>query len=133
MTDTNKDNPIAAIQALYTQLAVDPPKDLGFGIGKESARGLGYDPHWLDNLPGLAWDASAPVGNPFSLGPIGPGETVVDLGCGAGADLCIAAVLVGDRGRAIGIDVTPAMIAKAQENARLLGLSNVQLHIADIA
>jgi arsenite methyltransferase len=129
----NTDPLIAAVQALYTQLAVDPPKDLGWGIGKESARSLGYNPRWLDGIAALAWDSAAPVGNPFSLGPVNSGETVVDLGCGAGTDLCIAALLTGKHGRAVGIDITPAMIAKAQENARLLALNNVEFHIANIA
>ena len=60
-------------------------------------------------------------------------RTVVDLGCGAGADLCIVASLIGDRGRAIGIDITPAMVDRAKENARLLGLRNAEVHVADIA
>ena len=75
----------------------------------------------------------AAVGNPFSLGSITRDETVVDLGCGAGADLCIVASLIGDRGRAIGIDITPAMVDKAKENVRLLRLRNVEVHVADIA
>jgi arsenite methyltransferase len=86
----------------------------------------------LDQLPAVVWESAAAVGNPFSLGPIRPGETVVDLGCGAGTDLCVAALLIGSQGRAYGIDITPAMVAKAKETASLLGLSNVELHVADI-
>ena len=124
---------IEAVQALYTDLALHPQKDFGWGAGKENARNQGYDQRWLTELPDVAWESAAAVGNPFCLGPIGPGETVVDVGCGAGVDLCIAARIVGPRGRAIGIDITPAMVAKAAANARLLGLNNVELHLGDFA
>jgi len=136
MTDPSADSsqsPMEAVRALYTELALHPGRDFGWGKGKENARSLGYDERWLDRLPAFVWESTAAVGNPFRLGPIMPGETVVDLGCGAGADLCIAALLVGDHGRAIGIDITPAMMAKAEKAARLVGLTNVTFHVADIA
>jgi SAM-dependent methyltransferase len=121
------------VQTLYTELALYPEKDFGWGKGKENARTLDYDTEWLDRLPDRVWESAAAVGNPFHLGPIRRAETVVDLGCGAGVDLCIAALLVGDEGQAIGIDFTPAMVAKAEENARLTSLSNVEVYEADIA
>jgi arsenite methyltransferase len=136
VTDSRPDasqSPIEAVQALYTELALHPDRDFGWGRGKENARSLGYDDRWLDRLPPVVWESAAAVGNPFRLGPIMPGETAVDLGCGAGADLCIAALLVGDRGRVIGIDITSAMVAKAEKAARLVGLTNVVLYVADIA
>ncbi len=120
------------IRALYTDLAHHPGKDFGWGTGRENARALGYEERWLDSLPDRVWESAAAVGNPFSLGPIRAGEVVVDLGCGAGADLCIAAHLVAAAGRAIGVDVTPAMVEKARDNATLTGLGNVEAHIADI-
>jgi ubiquinone/menaquinone biosynthesis C-methylase UbiE len=124
---------IEAVQALYTELALNPQKDFGWGKGKENARRLGYDDQWLDRLADCIWESAAAVGNPFALGPITAGETIVDLGCGTGADVCIAALIVGDRGRVVGIDITPAMVAKAERAARQMGLTNVQLHVADIA
>ena len=75
----------------------------------------------------------AAVGNPFTIGVIHSGETVVDLGCGAGADVCVAALLVGSSGGIIGVDLTPAMVEKARANAALSGLSNVEIIEADIA
>lgn len=124
---------VEGIRILYTDLALHPKKDFGWSTGKESARRLGYDARWLDNFPESVWQSAAPVGNPVDLGPIMPAEIVVDLGCGAGVDLCIAASLIGDGGRAIGIDITPAMVDKANKNARLLGLRNVEVHVANIA
>lgn len=120
------------VRQLYTDLAQHPEKDFGWGKGKENARLLGYDPVWLQALPDKVWASAAAVGNPFGLGRIREGETVVDLGCGAGADLCIAALLVGASGRVIGIDVTPAMVERARKSATLVGVSHVEVHEADM-
>ncbi len=135
MSDRHSENPEAPcedIRALYSDLARNPGKEFGWGKGKENARALGYEARWLERLPERVWESAAAVGNPFSLGRIQPGEVVVDLGCGAGADLCIAALLVGTAGRAMGIDLTPAMVQKAQENAALAGLGNVEAYIGDV-
>lgn len=126
-------NAIGQVRQLYTDLALHPEKDFGWGKGKENARLLGYDPVWLHTLPDEVWASAAAVGNPFSLGRIQKGETVVDLGCGAGADLCIAALLVGTSGRVIGIDITLAMVERARKSAALLGARHVEVHEADIA
>jgi SAM-dependent methyltransferase len=135
VTDVTPDSSqsLVEVQALYTELAAHPEKEFGWGKGKENARALGYDERWPDQLPPPVWASAAGVGNPFALGPIMVGENVVDLGCGAGADLCIAACLVGEQGQVIGIDITPAMVAKAEKAARDLGLTNVDVRIGDIA
>jgi ubiquinone/menaquinone biosynthesis C-methylase UbiE len=135
MNDTDIDatcSPLEGIQTLYAELAMHPEKEFGWGKGKENARRLGYDERWLESLPDVAWESAAAVGNPFAPGPLKSGELVVDLGCGAGADLCIAALLVGNAGGAVGIDVTPAMIAKARDVANAVGLENAELHVANM-
>ncbi|MGA7393175.1 MAG: methyltransferase domain-containing protein [Terrimicrobiaceae bacterium] len=121
------------IRGLYSDLALHPEKDFGWGKGVNNARALGYDPAWLERLPLAVWKSSAAVGNPFSIGTIHPGETVVDLGCGAGADVCVAALLVGSHGRVIGVDLAPAMVEKARANITLAGLRNGEIFEADIA
>lgn len=68
----------------------------------------------------------AGTGNPFSLGELKPGESVVDCGSGAGADSLIAAQMVGPRGHVIGVDMTPEMISKARQSALEMGMSNVE-------
>jgi ubiquinone/menaquinone biosynthesis C-methylase UbiE len=73
-------------------------------------------------------ESFAGVANPHALGRIEPNQVVLDLGCGAGTDLLIAAQMVGSGGRAIGIDMTPTMLARARESADEMGLANVELH-----
>jgi ubiquinone/menaquinone biosynthesis C-methylase UbiE len=77
-------------------------------------------------LPDQVVESFAGVGNPFALGPLQPGETVVEVGSGAGLDAILAARQVGPTGRVIGIDMTPAMLEKARANAALAGLHNVE-------
>ena len=120
------------IRLLYTELALSPQKEFGWGKGVENARALGYCEDWLGKLPPAVWESCAAVGNPFSLGLLREGAVVADIGCGAGADLCIAAELVGQSGRVIGVDLTAPMVEKALANAALCGFSNVEAHIADM-
>ena len=129
----NAAGPLDQIRSLYTDLALRPDQDFGWGKGKENARRLGYDPAWLEQLSDAVWESTAAVGNPFSVGAIDRGETVVDLGCGAGADLCIAALLVGTSGHVVGVDATAAMVAKARANATLARLPNIEVHEGDMA
>ena len=123
----------AELIALYTKLADEPDSDFGWSKGKTSARQLGYADAWLDQLPDIVWESAAAVGNPFKLGVIHSGQTVLDIGCGAGADACVAALLVGNTGKVTGVDCTPAMIEKARRNARHAALENIDFHEADIA
>ena len=130
--DCSVENPLEQVRLLYTELAHNPEKEFGWGKGKENASTLGYADEWLNRLPDIVWESAAAVGNPFSLGTIHAGETVVDIGCGAGADACIAAILVGKEGKVFGIDCTPAMIAKASENADASGLPQVVFQEAEM-
>ena len=106
---------------------------MGWGKGKANARQLGYSDTWLERLPDVVWESAAAVGNPFKLGEITQGQTVLDVGCGAGADACVAALHVGNTGKVVGVDCTPAMIDKARNNARYAALDNIEFHEADIA
>jgi len=135
MNETKKshcsDSPEDHVRKLYAKLALHPDQDFGWRKGKENAKNLGYDQRMLDQIPDVVWESAAAVGNPFSAGPIHIGETVVDLGCGAGADLCVAALLVGDTGRVIGIDVTPEMVEKARRNIALMGFFHANVELGD--
>jgi arsenite methyltransferase len=87
----------------------------------------GYDREALASLPADAVQNSFGCGNPVSLGEIREGDTVLDLGSGAGIDLLLAAKLVGPSGKVIGVDMTPAMIERARANAVVAGLTNVEV------
>lgn len=112
---------------LYTDLALNPYKDFGWDKGIENARSHGYKEEWIKQLPAHLWDYCAAVGNPFSIGEFPLGATVLDLGCGAGVDVCVAGLLVGESGRSMGVDITPKMVEIAQRHAKQSGLDNVQV------
>jgi SAM-dependent methyltransferase len=102
------------IQKVYADVAHDPKKGYHFHTGREYAeKMLGYLAEWLEAVPAEVVASFAGVGCPLSLGPVHVGETVLDIGSGAGMDSFIAAHLVGRTGRVIGLDMTEAMLAKA--------------------
>jgi arsenite methyltransferase len=115
-----------AIQEEYGEVAACPLKGFHFHTGRFLANRLGYPAERVDPLPEPVVESFAGVGNPFSWGDLQPGETVVDLGSGAGFDALLAASMAGPKGRVIGVDMTAAMIAKARRNADLLGLRNIE-------
>lgn len=115
------------IQRKYTEVAQTPEVGFHFHTGRLLAEMLGYDPGDIDWLPTATVDSFAGTGNPFSLGLMHAGETVLDVGSGAGFDLLLAARQVGPAGRAIGVDMTGAMIEKALAGAEVLGLSNIEI------
>ena len=115
------------IEKTYTDVSTDPGKDFLFPTGRAWAEDLGY-PSELARVPERTVESFAGVANPHVLGRIEPGQVVLDLGCGAGTDLLIAAQMVGPEGRAIGIDMTPTMLERARESATEMGLENVDLH-----
>lgn len=116
----------ASIRQEYAAVANEPERGFHFHTGRKLAQILGYPDEWIDGLPAGAVESMAGTGNPFSLGELRAGETVVDAGSGAGADSLIAARLVGPTGRVIGVDMTPEMIAKARRNAEEAGLTNAE-------
>lgn len=109
----------------YTEVAQTPEKGFHFHTGKPLAMMLGYSEAIVDALPSGTVDSFAGTGNPFSMGDLQPDETVLDVGCGAGFDTLIAARQVGPTGRVISVDMTPAMLDKAQAGAREAGLYNI--------
>jgi ubiquinone/menaquinone biosynthesis C-methylase UbiE len=85
----------------------------------------------LDQLPRQSTESFAGVTNPLRIDRIAEGAVVVDIGCGAGMDLLLAAKSVGTTGRAIGIDMTESMRDKALSAARVAGLHNVEVRLGD--
>lgn len=120
------------VQSIYARVASAPDGEFHFHRGREYAeRFLRYDPLALERVPPFTVESFAGVGNPLRIEPIAAGATVVDIGCGSGTDLLLAATAVGPRGRAIGIDMTDAMLRKAQAGAAEAGLANVDLRNGD--
>jgi arsenite methyltransferase len=128
--DVDADALRAQVSEKYTDVANQPEKGAHFNIGKPLALMVGYPESLIDSLPAAVVDSFAGTGNPFSMGDLSPGETVLDLGCGAGLDSLIAARQVGLTGRVISIDMTPAMLDKARAGAREVGASNLEFRQA---
>jgi SAM-dependent methyltransferase len=95
------------------------------------AEAFGYTPEELASIPAEA-NMGLSCGNPTATANLRPGEVVVDLGCGGGLDVLLAAPKVGPTGKAIGIDMTPEMIERAKANAARAGVENVEFHLASI-
>lgn len=106
----------------------------GCGCGpseQDISLAVGYTEADLQHVPEGA-NLGLGCGNPVALAGLREGETVLDLGCGAGVDCFLAARRVGPKGRVIGVDMTPQMIARARANARKGGFANVEFHLAEI-
>ena len=97
----------------------------------QASRMVGYSPEELAAVPEDA-NLGLGCGNPTALAGLKPGETVLDLGSGAGIDCFLAAKKVGPSGRVIGVDMTPDMIDRARENARKSGVANVEFRLGEI-
>jgi len=98
---------------------------------KAVAEAFGYTPEELASIPAEA-NMGLSCGNPTATANLRPGEVVVDLGSGGGLDVFLAARKVGPTGKAIGIDMTPEMVERANANARKQGSSNVEFHLSTI-
>ncbi|HQU71225.1 MAG TPA: arsenite methyltransferase [Calditrichia bacterium] len=96
------------------------------GESGKHARSIGYDDQTLAALPDHAVENSFGCGNPLAFSEVKEGDTVVDIGSGAGIDCFVAAGRVGESGRVIGIDMTDAMLEKATANAQAGGFSQVE-------
>ena len=116
------------IRKTYTEVSVDQSKEQIFPTGRAWAQELGYPEPELARVPHGSVESFAGVANHWKLGRIEPGRFVLDLGCGAGTDLLIAAQMTGPDGRVIGIDMTSAMLDQARISAEQTGLTNVELH-----
>ena len=116
------------IQRTYTDVATDTQQEFIFPTGRQWAQELGYPEPELTHVPEATVASFAGVANHWTLGRIEPGSVVLDLGCGAGTDLLIAAQMTGPSGRAIGVDMTASMLERARASARWMGIDNLELH-----
>jgi len=103
----------------------------GTGITGTAAEKLGYSADDVNAVPAGA-NLDLGCGNPQAIAALKPGETVLDLGSGAGFDAFLAARAVGDRGRVIGVDMTHEMLRKARDNATKANYTNVEFRLGEI-
>ena len=126
MSDNIKD----VIRSKYASVATSGLSSSHTGV-QAVAEAFGYTPEQLASIPAEA-NMGLSCGNPTAFASLKPGETVVDLGCGGGLDVFLAAKRVGPTGKAIGIDMTPEMLDLARRNAAKADegkpLANVEFH-----
>jgi len=133
MEKRQNDDVRAQVRTAYAKVATGAP---GCSVGCCGADGggslrLGYSQQELASVPEGA-DLGLGCGNPQAIAELEIGETVLDLGSGAGFDCFLAAARVGREGRVIGVDMTPEMVSKARENARRAKVDNVEFRLGEI-
>lgn len=145
MQDTKHDHIRQQVRIAYAQVAqtgssccaTAPAQSGGCCAPSEQSvaellsRGIGYSAEELDSAPEGA-NLGLGCGNPQAIAALKPGETVLDLGSGAGFDAFLAARQLGESGRVIGVDMTPDMVSKARANAAKGGYANVEFRLGEI-
>ncbi len=122
----------AEVQTMYSRLATAPDGEFHFHRGPQyAATMLDYEAAELAALPSSVTSSFAGIGNPHAIANVPAGATVIDIGCGAGTDLLLAARRVGPTGRAIGVDMTEAMRQRARKGAAVCGLHHVDVRDGD--
>jgi SAM-dependent methyltransferase len=125
-----------AVKSAYGSLAASRTIPIDDGCcepaTKEKLLRYGYTKEEIGRLPESVIAMSDGCGNPTGLGMIREGETVLDLGSGGGIDVFLASRKVGQRGKVIGLDMTPEMVQKARANAQKVNLANVEFRLGEI-
>lgn len=119
------------IRERFANVACSPESERVFPVGPDSAKAIGYDSNEIDGLPDEVTESFSGVGNPLLLGNPASGQTVLDLGCGAGLDSILAARRVGPTGIVVGIDMTTEMLEKARRNAVAAGVGNIAFRLGE--
>lgn len=128
-----------AVKSGYARVALENISCCGAGsfcrgssnMSEDISRKLGYSQEELSGMPEGA-NLGLGCGNPVALASLREGETVLDLGSGAGFDCFIAASKVGDNGRVIGVDMTPEMVEQAERKARDGNCRNVEFRLGEV-
>ena len=125
----------AEVKDMYRHVARGEETELHFEVGRNLAEHLGYAGELLDAIPAEALASFAGVGHHLDLAALQPGQAVLDLGSGSGTDVFCAAVLVGESGHVVGVDITDEQLAKAARLRDREGFSQVRFvegHIEEL-
>lgn len=114
------------ISEKYSKVAVSPEGQFAYPTGRNGLEALNYEKGLIEKLPDMVASSYCGVGNPFSLGKISRGEKILDIGCGAGVDTILSAIIVGTDGSVVGVDIVPEMIAQAEKNLQMMNLDNAR-------
>ncbi len=109
----------------YAKVAKSPEGLFKYPTGRAGLEVLQYDSTRIRALPDAVIASYCGIGNPFTLGPINEGESILDIGCGAGVDTIFAAMMTGPSGKVVGIDLVSEMLKRAEVNLALTDLNNV--------
>jgi arsenite methyltransferase len=115
-----------AVKGTYRLVSKQPSGVLPYPVGRDSALGLGYERGWLEAISADVVERFVGVGNPIGIRRPNDGERVLDAGCGCGFDSFVASLLVGARGRVVGVDLTPEMLEVARRASAAWPLRNIQ-------
>lgn len=129
-TDKERKKIFRGIKKKYSKVAKKPEGLFKYPTGRAGLEGLGYNDSLLQSLPEKAVSSFCGVGNPFTLGPINKGESVLDIGCGGGVDTMVAATMVGPEGKVVGIEMIPMMLKRARKNLEETSIKNITLEEA---
>jgi len=121
----SRDDIFDAVKLMYTSVANQPEKEFHFPTGRSACEFVGYPQEQLDRITPAALESFAGVGYPFAANVIEEGDTVLDIGAGAGTDALLSALLVGATGKVYGLDMTRAMHEKLYKNRDRMGLDHV--------
>jgi SAM-dependent methyltransferase len=124
-TSKDKNKILKSIRKKYKKVSKTPDGLFKYPTGRAGLEALQYDNELILKLPESVAASFCGVGNPFKLGPVNEGEAVLDIGCGAGVDILLAAMMSGHSGKAVGIDVIPKMLERARKNLSLTELRNI--------
>ena len=105
-----------ALRKKYKKVAQNPSGLFKYPTGRAGLEALQYPTELINALPETVTDSYCGVGNPFALGPLNQGEAALDIGCGSGVDAIFAAMMTGRSGKVVGIDATPEMLKRAEQN-----------------
>jgi SAM-dependent methyltransferase len=118
-----------AVRRKYTQVAEAPDQSFSFPVGRQFALDVGYPEEGIDQLPESLFDSFTGANNPQPFVDLKEGETVLDLGCGAGLDMYLYARAIGPSGRVYGVDISKEMVDKARGNMAKVGMTNTEIRV----